>query len=137
MKYRKGYKYQLAQKEVVDIPIYPKQDISTEFIFLSTIGQMIIWEGYSWDGASGPTYDDKYNMRGSLIHDALYQLIRFGHLEISHRKTADYILYITCLEDGMLKLRAKYYYWAVRKFASFAASPKRIKKVYNAPVVKG
>lgn len=133
MKYRKGYKYQLALNASFDIPIYPGKDISTEFIHLNTLGNLVIFHGYSWDGASGPTYDDKHNMRGSLIHDALYQLMRNGLLSMEYRRTVDYVLYCTCLEDGMWKLRAKYYYWAVRKFAASAADPKSKKEVYDAP----
>lgn len=94
---------------------------------------MIIWKGYAWDGASGPTYDDKRNMRGSLLHDVFYQLMRQGHLGSEYREIVDKIFYITCLEDGMNKIRAKYYYWCVRKFACSSANPKNVKQIHDAP----
>lgn len=133
MKYRKGYKYQLVSNVYCDIPIYPEDDIKTEYIYLGKKGTLIIWTGYAWDGASGPTIDDNTNMRASLVHDALYQLMRQGLLGPEHRKAADDVFYLICLECGMSKVRAKYYYWSVRKFAASAADPKNRKKICEAP----
>ena len=133
MKYRKGYKYQLARNEHFDVPLFPKDDINTDFIYLGAKGSLIIWKGYAWDGCSGPTIDDKTNVRASLAHDALYQLMRQGHVSLEYRKTVDEVLYLLCLQAGMWKIRAKYYHWAVRKFGAPAADPKNKKKVYEAP----
>ena len=47
---------------------------------LNTKGHLIIKRSYAWDGPSGPTIDTKNFMRGSLVHDALYQLMRHEHL---------------------------------------------------------
>jgi len=77
---------------------------------------LTIHEGYAWDGASGPTIDTKSFMRGSLVHDALYQLISTKKLGKEHRRDADKVLYRICREDGMSWFRAKYVYYAVRKF---------------------
>ena len=92
-----------------------------------------IKEGYAWDGPSGPTIDTKDFMRGALIHDALYQLLREGQLPKEDRKVADKVLKRTCLEDGMFPLRANVVYLAVRAFASFAADPANKKPVVYAP----
>ena len=44
---------------------------------------------------------------GSLLHDALYQLMREGLLDHTlHREAADRILQSLCREDGMTALRA-------------------------------
>ena len=43
---------------------------------ITSEGELIIRNGYSWDGPSGPTIDTKNFMQGSLIHDALCQLMR-------------------------------------------------------------
>jgi hypothetical protein len=82
---------------------------------------LMIRKGYSWDGGSGPCYDTKTVMRGSLIHDALYQLLRLGLLFPTYRKAADRLLKLICLEDGMNRFRAAYIYRAVRLFAGYAA----------------
>jgi len=107
--------------------------IVTEFITLFTDGMLLIRKGYAWDGASGPAIDTKNIIRGSLVHDALYQLLRQGNLDMSWREQADKDLKRICLEDGMSKLRAWYVYKCVRGFARRAAMPKHKKKVYTAP----
>ncbi|GAF89000.1 unnamed protein product, partial [marine sediment metagenome] len=87
--YRGGYKYQLAANYIVQIGIKPENNINTKFIVLSTEGMLSILRGYAWDGASGGYPDLKKIMRGSLIHDALYQLIRMKLLTLGDRKQAD------------------------------------------------
>ena len=62
-------------------------------------------------------------MRGSLIHDALYQLMRESVLPLEFRKKADEILREVCLEDGMSKFRTWYVYKAVRMFGEKMALP--------------
>jgi hypothetical protein len=63
-----------------------------------------ISKGYAWDGPSGPTIDTGNFMRGSLIHDALYQLMRTGNLPTSFRERADLLLRKTCIDDGMRRV---------------------------------
>ena len=63
-------------------------------------------------------------MRGSLVHDALYQLMRLSALDYKvYRKRADEILKEICLEDGMWSFRAWYVYQAVHLFAGGGAHP--------------
>ena len=62
-------------------------------------------------------------MRGSLVHDALYQLIREKKIKEDQRKRADEILREICLEDGMSKIRAWWVFWGVYLFGSGAAKP--------------
>lgn len=90
-------------------------EINTEFIWLHR-GVLHLLAGYAWDGPSGPALDTKDFMRASLVHDALYQLMREGHLPMEWRKSADQIMHYICLEDGMLPFRAWYVYQAVRLF---------------------
>lgn len=133
MKYRKGYKYQLAEDEVLQTRIRITEGINTQFILLDVTGKLTILSGYSWDGPSGPTIDTPSSMRGSLIHDALYQLIRQGHLPKSIRNEADEIIYQCIIADGMWKWRAWLWRRELKKFAGFAADPKNIKKINEAP----
>ena len=133
MQYRKGYKYQLAADEVFLTKIFAGKDIDTQFISLSKDGTLIVKSGYAWDGPSGPTLDRKTNMRGSLAHDALYQLVRQELLAKSWRPRCDDYMQQCCIEDGMWKSWARLYRRELKKFAAFAADPKNAKKVYQAP----
>jgi len=133
IKYRKGYKYQLVEEYTIFVGIYPAEDIETDFILLSRDGFLTGKVGYAWDGPSGPTWDTPNFMRGSLVHDKLYQLMRLGLILQSYRGLADRLLREICLEDGMSKIRAWYVYRAVRRFAAPFASPDRLRPPQEAP----
>jgi len=131
--YKGGYKYQLKQEYVVMIPIRPGSAISSEYVSLESTGRLTIKKGYAWDGPSGPTCDTPSFMRGSLIHDALYQLMRDGLLDHNvYRTVADSILRDVCIEDGMWSVRAWWVYQGVRLFADFAADPADRRPVVHA-----
>lgn len=132
IRYCAGYKYQLAEDYRVVIPITPGGFIRTEYIRLDTDGTLAITEGYAWDGPSGPTIDTKNFMRGSLVHDALYQLMREGHLPQDCRDDADRVLRDICLEDGMSAIRAHWVYIGVRVGGGPAAKPEA-REVLTAP----
>lgn len=132
--YREGFKYVTARDFRATISIHPSHDIITEFISLTTKGLLIVLRNFPWDGPSGPTRDSKSSMRGSLIHDALYKLFRWGYLDPKvWRKEADRIFKKYCREDGMNRFRAWFWMRMVRRFAAFAASPEAVKKVIKAP----
>lgn len=124
MKYRhlEGYKYEVLKTEVVDTEIkgvevsIPSNDDGM-YVCLWLSGRLFVFPHYMWDGPSGPTRDDETNMRGSLIHDALYQLMREGLLDRKYRECADQLFKKICLEDGMRKFRAWCWYHGVRIFA--------------------
>jgi len=132
--YTRGYKYQLREDAIVQTVILPAETILTRYITLDINGLLTVQNGYSWDGPSGPTFDTRTFLRGSLFHDALYQLIRQGHLTINpNRKLADELLHTVCLRDGMNRLRAWYVYRAVRRLGKSAALPSSQKPVLYAP----
>ena len=134
IRYRSEYKYQLAESYAIKIPIRPKDDIETDFINLDTAGNLLVKNGYAWDGPSGPVIDTDENMRASLVHDALYQLMRNKELSTrSHRKAADQLFKDICKDDGVSNFRASVYYKALRKFGKPAASPQNKKIVHRAP----
>ncbi len=133
IRYRNGYKYQLVDPYSVETVIHPSVSIDTDYIALDTSGPLTVKKGYAWDGPSGPTIDTKNFMRGSLVHDALYQLMRDGYLPETFRELADLELHRICREDGMSKFRAWYVLLGVRKGAGFAASPESKKPVLEAP----
>ena len=137
IKYRSDYKYQLAFDYEISISIIPKSDIKTEFIDLDNHGKMVVKKGYSWDGPSGPVIDTKKNLRASLVHDALYQLMRNEKLKArTHRKAADQIFKDICRKDGVSRFWASRFYKALRRFGKPAASPEKKKKVFRAPKKK-
>ena len=133
IEYRGGYKYQLAKTYVFDTEMILGYTISSRYIQLNEHGILTIYQGYCWDGPSGPTVDTPNFMRGSLVHDALYQLIREGHLPMDERYWADRLLKKICLEDGMSRVRAWYVFHSVDKFAASAAMSKNKKKIIKAP----
>lgn len=120
----KNYKYQLVSDYVIAIGIKPDNNIRTQFIDLDTQGMLTIKNGYAWDGPSGLAIDTRSFMRASLIHDALYQLMRGEYLDCDiHQKYADDLLRAICLEDGMGKLRAWFNCMMVRAFGRISARP--------------
>jgi len=130
--YREGYKYQICETYLCKIEIVGF-NVKSEYINLSPEGLLMISKGYAWDGPSGLTIDTKNSMRGSLVHDALYQLIREKKLPKEVRPLADEELKRICREDGMSKARSWVWFKAVRDFASFAANPKNDKPILIAP----
>lgn len=133
IRYKSGYKYQLVEDYVVDVNILPENSIWTDYIELNTDGRLIVKKGYAWDGPSGPTFDTPDFMRGSLVHDAFYQLMRNEFISRDWRVKADKELKRMCCEDGMSKIRAWWVYLGVRWGAGPAASPKTRKRVQVAP----
>lgn len=134
VQYRKGYKYQLAGNHQFHLAfVRPDNDISTEWICLTKDGLLTIYNGYASDGPSGATIDTRSSMRGSFVHDALYQLLRMGLLPQSMRQLVDDEAQRIWIEDGMWKFRARLWHRELRKFGASAADPSNVKIVYTAP----
>jgi uncharacterized protein DUF1353 len=132
--YKKGYKYQLVEEYSTDIPIKPDENIISDYINLSRDGKLVIKKGYAWDGPSGPTWDTLNFMRGSLVHDALYQLMRAEKLDKDkYREPADRLLQKMCQEDGMSSIRAWVVYQGVRLGGEPSADPVNKKPIIRAP----
>lgn len=125
IKYRKikGYKYQLLEDYQIKTEITGRlcRYYRDHFLKITKAGYLTILKGYAWDGTSGPTPDwpEKHVMRASLVHDALYQLLKKKVIDKAWRKYADYLFKEILIADGMWKWRAAYYHWAVRKFGKF------------------
>ena len=131
--YKSGYKYQLAKAYVQAIPVSPEFPIFTSYLTLTSSGVLKIEAGYAWDGPSGPTVDSKNFMRGSLVHDALYQLIRLGKLPLETKQVADELLRTMCLEDGMSRIRASWVLLGVRLGGGASLLPEAEPEVISAP----
>lgn len=126
---KKNWKYRLQKRHSQSVPIHPSKTIVTEYIMLTNEGVLTVEAGYCWDGPSGPAIDTANFMRGSLIHDALYQLIRERHLPADDRISADRALREACIEDGMSSIRAWWVYHGVRVGGGSAIKP----DVFTAP----
>jgi hypothetical protein len=133
MQYRKltGYKYQTTKHTSCMIPTDLFQSAMLSggsvtsgggYITLATTNMALnIKQGYCWDGPSGPTIDTDNFMRGSLFHDALYQIFREYGFYRQFRDDADQLLRRMCIEDGMSSWRARWVYWGVKTFGRRAA----------------
>lgn len=135
MKYSAGYKYQLRETFYYQCKyIRPYKEIKTKWIALDRNGLLTIIEGYAWDGASGPTIDTKSSMRGGLVHDALFQLMRFGLLDRNlNFHWANKEFHKILIEDGMYRWRAWIWYNSVGDFSKFATYYSSEPKILAAP----
>ena len=134
--YNSGYKYQLKATYTLATKLIPISPIDTSYITLDAQGTLTVLKGYAWDGPSGPTIDTKTFMRGALVHDALYQLMRDCPTQLPedpYRMQADQLLRTICLEDGMNAIRAWWVYKAVRKFGKPSADPAKTRPPEWAP----
>ncbi|GAG33051.1 unnamed protein product [marine sediment metagenome] len=129
IKYRSlhAYKYQIMEDYEFQLDVTKCGPLNLDalgdafFLCLLADGMLMVMEGYAYDGPSGPTIDTENSMRASLVHDALYQLMRLGVLPQSAKKHADQLLYDLCVEDGMSKFRAYYWWLGVKYFGIWAS----------------
>lgn len=120
-----NYKYVLLAEFQYSTGItIPFKRVILEYLELDMDGLLTIMPDYAWDGPSGPTIDTKTFMCGSLVHDALYQLMRERCIGQEHRLRADQLLREICLESGMARFRAWYVFHAVRWRGAKAAQAK-------------
>ncbi len=133
IRYVSGMKYQLVEPVLINTGIIPDTPGRILHLGISESGLLNIDAGYSWDGPSGPTFDTHTFMRGALIHDALYQLMRHKLIDIKHRKAIDDLLIVHCKEDGMSKVRRGWVYAAIRTFGKNSAKAKNKMKIIVSP----
>lgn len=131
--FRSGYKHQLTEHAIFQTALHPPEHIATEYIILSTGGELVIKKGYAWDGASGPAMDTKNTRRATLAHDALYQLMKMELLSRSWRKEADLELDKILKEDEVWALRRWYWLKGIRWFGNAFTDPKNAKPILTAP----
>lgn len=140
------YKYQLVNDYEIDILQECAIDMGNvagtisnseqTFIELKVGGKLKIFSGYAWDGPSGPTIDTPNFMRGSLVHDCLYQLMREELISTDNKEKADDLLREICKKDGMTSFRANIVWMGVHTFGKGAVMPNHAdeeEKIYTAP----
>ncbi len=136
------------KKTCVDTGFNPKTPLSITitqatgtkvFVCFPVTGPLEIYEDYAWNGADVIT-DTDGNMFASLVHDALYQLMRVyypenkqfigGILREDFREKSDGLFRDFCIANGVWSWIAWLYYWALRWFGkrrSMKSSKKRNK----------
>ena len=132
IKYSKGHKYQLREDAWFKTNFIGFH-AELNYITLYEDGWVYVRKGYAWDGPSGPTLDTKSTLRGSVLHDVLYQLIRFEALPRDARIKADAEALKRWLQDKMWKVRAYVWTKLLNKHAATAAHPDHKRKTYTAP----
>jgi hypothetical protein len=133
IRYRDGYRFQLATPYSLATSI-TEACAGNAFVSLAADGLLSISAGYAWDGASGPVRQTPNIIRGSLVHDALYQLMRECGLSSRWRSAADDLLRDLCIADGMPRWHADLVHAAVSHFGAQYADPRSIRPVLVAPV---
>lgn len=133
VKYKTGYRNVLAEAYSIQTDI-KGHDSDTGFARLTPDGLLFIRKGYAWDGASKPAINTKNFVRGSLVHDVLFQCMRLGYIDRDKWFTyANDLLYTICREDGMSWFRASYVRLGVQWFAFSATQPDEEPEILTAP----
>lgn len=122
MKYSEGYKYVTEEDLSILVPPYLYNTVPTiTHLYTcyadyqpfddsgSKVMELLVKEGYAWDGPSGPVPDTKRNMFPSLIHDVWYQLIREHHMPMCTRVQSDRWFGELCKQSGTPKWLANGY----------------------------
>lgn len=133
IRYRPGYRFQLAEPFQCATPIR-EACAGNHWVGLSADGTLTIAAAYAWDGASGPIAQDATVVRGSLAHDALYQLMREFGLSRSWREAADGLMRLMFQADGMHPAMAAIAYKAVRLLGGQFLDPSSARPLLLAPV---
>jgi hypothetical protein len=133
VKYKEGYKFQTVGDTTLFIGITPPKSLLFQWAILSNNGWLTIIHDYAWNGMSGIPLNIKSTMRGVVVHDVTYQMIRLGFLDIAWKDKADQNLRDMCIEDGLPKFMAATIYKAVQKFGLSSTAPKAEPETMEAP----
>jgi len=114
---QKYYPYRLKEEWVEQTELKGLElafPADSPYVTLSSGGFLTLKPGYLWDGPSGIAIDTADFMRGSAVHDGLYQLEKKWGVKI--RKQADKEMLRIIKEDGMGWIRRTYCWLGVRVF---------------------
>lgn len=140
--YCSGYKYQTRCDMLFYIGYPVEKDIDGGLVLYRKDGWMLVRKYFSFDGCSGPTLDMQSNTRACCCHDAAYNLIAREMLPLAAREMVDAKLEELMMQDRgarfrwLGKIRAKYYHWAVDKFAEKSALSCSLRKIHCSPPQK-
>lgn len=111
-----GKLYELTKGAQFNVDIKPKQTVTFGNAVLTKHGELLLFRGVRWDGASGPAIDTKTNMRASLVHDILILMVQSGKLprDAITKFKIDREYARLALEDGMFPLRIALHYMVIK-----------------------
>ena len=133
IKFLKDIKYLLAETVSFQTDFRLVNSVHWRWLDMDANGLLTISAGYGWDGPSGPVIDRPTNMRASLCHDALYQLMRQGELSQSNWRKADKEFAKILKEDGAWPMTIWIDMKGLAIAGGSAAKPKNARKCYSAP----
>lgn len=118
IRYRAGYKYQLAETFRIRTPIRPAAAIKHDYFSLGRSGLLTIRRGYAWDGMTDPGIDTRETMAPSLVHDVFCQAMRAGLLDFGRWQDEVNLFFRDHLKAcGVTALRA-WWCWRAVEFAN-------------------
>lgn len=114
MKYRElhPWKFEVMADEILPTNIIGFE-VEHEYFSLNRYGDLLIRKHYKWDGATC-AINTRNNRVPSAFHDCCYQMIRLGLLPPELKGLVDYSFKQMLLARGMSRVRAEYFYLAVR-----------------------
>ena len=133
--YRKyGGCFQLAKPVSFYTGFRPKDTVKSESgrLTLYPDGRLDISEGYVWDGVSGGP-NKKSWLKASLLHDALYQLMRERQIPHATWRRADMEYGAKLKKDGAWQATISMQLWILKKTGGKHARPSKRKKIHSAP----
>jgi hypothetical protein len=103
-------------------------EFDVAYFSLTKEGLFTIKPLFPWDGASGPTIDDRDDGKSrtavpTLFHDALYRAMRMGLIPLTYKPYADGLLYRMLVARDFEELRAKVWLEAVERFGGPSCVP--------------
>jgi len=117
---KRRYKYQVKTKlESHPLPLANGFGVIVHAFFTISRFTISVNPGYCWDGATG-AFDSDDLLLPSLVHDVMYQCIRENLLSLpakslrDFRKYADLCFYDLCVQQGIMKPRAIFFYIVLR-----------------------
>lgn len=123
MKYKSGYRYVSQEAVLVDVGAELHAPLNSPFASIAA-EKLCVMSKYAWDGASFTPFlwlgTPTAWLTPSLVHDALYQLIREGLLDRQYRAAADRLFREMLLAREVWPVVAWVAYWSVRVFGNFA-----------------
>lgn len=130
--YEKGKKYQLTRDMVLKTEV-KGYHVKTDYAELFEDGTLHIFRKWAWDGASGPTINDKTTMRGTGGHDVFYKFLRHELLPPETKPLIDLTLQKYLKKDGSRAERAWLWFAGLTIWGDKAADPNNKNKEYVAP----
>lgn len=130
--YIESDKYILADDYFDVAPFAPTDTINTTYGTFYPDGQYKVSKGFLFS-ANSPAINTNDSKRAAMVHDFFYSLMKDGLLSREYRDDVDRYFYDMLIIDGMIPLRAWYWYKAVRVGGDNALNSPKPKTQYAPP----